>query len=176
MFVMRPDCTVQATGRKPAWETGASMALPRKATAAKPQSAAPAKSAWSLAPDDEDVELLDDSELLTEEDLQRPSVPCKLLTLPISDADICSLHSLCRLSPGACHTDERRSRDGREVRRVSVLWCAAVGDCSTGATKKACANCTCGRAEEEAQGIKASLTADMLDNPQSACGSVSFFL
>ena len=60
--------------------------------------------------------------------------------------------------------------------RVSVLWCAAVGDCSTGATKKACANCTCGRAEEEAQGIKASLTADMLDNPQSACGSVSFFL
>ncbi|CAK0785945.1 hypothetical protein CVIRNUC_009158 [Coccomyxa viridis] len=113
---------VMATGRKPAWETGASMALPRKATAAKPQSAAPAKSAWSLAPDDEDVELLDDSELLTEEDLQRPSVP-------------------------------------------------SVGDCSTGATKKACANCTCGRAEEEAQGIKASLTADMLDNPQSACGS-----
>ena len=56
---------------------------------------------------------------------------------------------------------------------VSVLWCAAVGDCSTGATKKACANCTCGRAEEEAQGIKASLTADMLENPQSACGSVS---
>ena len=57
-----------------------------------------------------------------------------------------------------------------------MLRCAAVGDCSTGATKKACANCTCGRAEEEAQGIKASLTADMLDNPQSACGSVSFIL
>ena len=98
MFTMRPDCTVQATGRKPAWETGASMALPRKATAAKPQSAAPAKSAWSLAPDGEDVELLDDSELLTEEDLQRPSVPCKLVTLPIFSANICSL---CRLSPGA---------------------------------------------------------------------------
>ena len=54
----------------------------------------------------------------------------------------------------------------------TFLCCAAVGDCSTGATKKACANCTCGRAEEEAQGIRASLTADMLDNPQSACGSV----
>ena len=68
------------------------MALPRKAAAAKPQSAAPAKSAWSLAPDDEDVELLDDSELLTEEDLQRPSVPCKLLHLmpPILDANTCS--------------------------------------------------------------------------------------
>ncbi len=49
---------------------------------------------------------------------------------------------------------------------------AAVEDCSTGATKKACANCTCGRAEEEAAGIKAELTPDMLDNPQSACGSV----
>ena len=42
-----------------------------------------------------------------------------------------------------------------------------------GAIKKACANCTCGRAEEEAAGIKAELTPDMLDNPQSACGSVS---
>jgi len=52
------------------------MALPRKAPAAKAQSKAPSKSAWSLAPDDEDVELLDDSELLTEEDLQRPDVPC----------------------------------------------------------------------------------------------------
>ena len=67
---------VQATGKKPAWETGSSMALPRKAPPAKAQSKAPSKSAWSLAPDDEDVELLDDSELLTEEDLQRPAVPC----------------------------------------------------------------------------------------------------
>ena len=88
---------VQATGRKPAWETGASMALPRKAAAGKPQSAAPAKSAWSLAPDDgdDDVELLDDSELLTEEDLQRPSVPCAppFPHAPHSSADACSLHS-----------------------------------------------------------------------------------
>ena len=78
------------------------MALPRKAAAGKPLAAAPAKSAWSLAPDDEDgdVELLDDSELLTEEDLQRPSVPCTrllYLTSPISDAITCSQHSPCRL-------------------------------------------------------------------------------
>ena len=66
---------MQATGKKPAWETGTSMALPRKASAATAQSAAPTKAAWSLAPDD-DAELLDDSELLTEEDLQRPTVPC----------------------------------------------------------------------------------------------------
>ena len=74
-----------------------------------------------------------------------------------------------------CHQDGMR-----QIHRLSVAsntlthlpLCAAVGDCSTGATKKACANCTCGRAEEEAMGITASLTADMLDNPQSACGSV----
>ncbi|BDA48156.1 Anamorsin homolog 2 [Coccomyxa sp. Obi] len=47
----------------------------------------------------------------------------------------------------------------------------AVGDCEIGASKKACADCTCGRAEAEAAGIKAQLTPDMLENPQSACGS-----
>ncbi|EIE18569.1 DUF689-domain-containing protein [Coccomyxa subellipsoidea C-169] len=47
----------------------------------------------------------------------------------------------------------------------------AVGDCEAGASKKACADCSCGRAEAEAAGIKAELTADMLKNPQSACGS-----
>ena len=48
-----------------------------------------------------------------------------------------------------------------------------MGDCEVGASKKACADCSCGRAEAEAAGIKAELTADMLENPQSACGSVS---
>ena len=45
-------------------------------------------------------------------------------------------------------------------------------DCDVGKTgKKACKNCSCGRAEMEEQGVK--LTADMLENPQSACGNVS---
>ncbi len=49
---------------------------------------------------------------------------------------------------------------------------AAAADCAPGASKKACANCSCGRAEAEAAGVKAALTPDMLENPQSACGSV----
>lgn len=48
-----------------------------------------------------------------------------------------------------------------------------VGDCEVGATRKACKNCTCGRAEAEAEQKveKLELTAEQIDNPQSACGS-----
>lgn len=52
---------------------------------------------------------------------------------------------------------------------------AAASDCEVGAGKKACKNCTCGRADAEAAVQKVDLTADMLDNPQSACGSVSAY-
>jgi len=47
---------------------------------------------------------------------------------------------------------------------------AAPVDGSCGSTaKKACANCTCGRAE----GKITQLTRDMIENPQSGCGSCS---
>ncbi|KAL6759754.1 cytokine-induced anti-apoptosis inhibitor 1, Fe-S biogenesis-domain-containing protein [Haematococcus lacustris] len=48
---------------------------------------------------------------------------------------------------------------------------AAAEDCST--SKKACKNCSCGRAEKEAAGEKVVLTQEMLDNPQTNCGSCS---
>jgi hypothetical protein len=52
---------------------------------------------------------------------------------------------------------------------------AAGDDCEVGkAGRKACKNCTCGRAEAEAAGIKVQLTPDMLQNPGAgSCGNVS---
>lgn len=71
------------------------MALPCKPAVAKPQpQAASKKSAWSLSPD-EDEELLDDSELLTEEDLQRPAVPCT--SLYSSQFQLCNSCNFARL-------------------------------------------------------------------------------
>ncbi|OMP01442.1 Cytokine-induced anti-apoptosis inhibitor 1 [Corchorus olitorius] len=46
-----------------------------------------------------------------------------------------------------------------------------VGDCEVGSTRKACKNCTCGRAEQEVKVQKLELTMDQLNNPQSACGN-----
>ena len=37
--------------------------------------------------------------------------------------------------------------------------------------RKACKNCSCGRAEAEATGQRVVLTQEMVDNPTSACGS-----
>ncbi|KAI4384134.1 hypothetical protein MLD38_009899 [Melastoma candidum] len=45
------------------------------------------------------------------------------------------------------------------------------GDCEVGKTRKACKNCTCGRAEAEEKVEKLGLTMDRLENPQSACGN-----
>jgi hypothetical protein len=47
----------------------------------------------------------------------------------------------------------------------------ATGDCS--AKPRACADCSCGRAEAEAKGDSSALSEDQLQSFTSACGSVS---
>ncbi|KAF7145261.1 hypothetical protein RHSIM_Rhsim04G0081000 [Rhododendron simsii] len=121
--VLRPGGTVllhqrfkSATGKmiratKSSWKAGSSFALKKK----------PAKSLPKVQIND-DMDLIDEDSLLTEEDLKKPQLP-------------------------------------------------TIGDCEVGSTRKACKNCTCGRAEEEEKVQKLGPTMDQLDNPQSACGS-----
>ena len=62
-----------------------------------------------------------------------------------------------------------------EAERAARPAPAACGD-DTAPTRKACANCSCGRAEAEAAGgaaAKPTLTQAMLDDPQTNCGSCS---
>jgi len=95
---------------KPSWKIGSSFSI-KKATKILPK----------LEVDNE-MDLIDEDSLLTEEDMKKPQMPL-------------------------------------------------VGDCEVGSTRKACKNCTCGRAEAEEKVQKLELSMDQLDNPQSACGS-----
>eukprot|EP00884_Botryococcus_braunii_P021344 jgi/Botrbrau1/7894/Bobra.9_2s0067.1 len=97
----------------PTFEIGAKVPINLKTTT--PSS----KQTWTLAPDIDDADLIDEDDLLTEED--------------------------------------------RSVRPVV--------NCGPSTTKKACKNCSCGRAEAEAAGVKQKLTKEMIENPQSNCGS-----
>ncbi|XP_073027420.1 anamorsin homolog [Primulina eburnea] len=96
-------------GKKPSWNIGSSFSI-KKSTPVLPK-----------VNFDDDMDLIDEDSLLTEEDLKKPQLP--------------------------------------------------LGDCEVDRTRKACKNCTCGRAEEEEKVLKLGLTVDQLDNPQSACGN-----
>jgi hypothetical protein len=88
-----------------------------------------------------------------------------------------------RLQPPSltCDCEQAMEEDGAELIDEDELLddadmaapaAAAADDCEVGAGgRKACKNCTCGRAEG-AMVEKVELTADMLDNPQEGgCGS-----
>ncbi|CAL0304303.1 unnamed protein product [Lupinus luteus] len=98
---------------------------------------------------DLDSDLIDEDSLLTEEDLKKPQLPGKEY-----------FSSLCpRLISIMCDI------------RLLAKRAVTVDDCEIGSTRKACKNCTCGRAEEEEKVLKLGLTAEQISNPQSACGS-----
>lgn len=69
--------------------------------------------------------------------------------------------------------DDEELLTEEDRRRPAVS--TAQDDCEVGAggARKACKNCTCGRAEAEAAGERVTLTQEMLDNPQSSCGNCS---
>ncbi|XP_042503864.1 anamorsin homolog [Macadamia integrifolia] len=96
--------------KKPSWNVGSSFSINKK-TQSLPK-----------VQINDDLDLIDEDSLLTEEDLKKPQLP-------------------------------------------------PVGDCEVGSTRKACKNCTCGRAEAEQKVEKLGLTAEQLNNPQSACGN-----
>ncbi|KAK1321819.1 hypothetical protein QJS10_CPA03g02570 [Acorus calamus] len=100
--------TVKA--KKASWKLGSSFSIKK-----------PARVLPKVQIDDDDMDLIDEDSLLTEEDLKKPELP-------------------------------------------------PAGDCEVGSTRKACKNCTCGRAEEEDK-VKLGLTDEFLNNPQSACGN-----
>lgn len=63
-----------------------------------------------------------------------------------------------------------------EEDKLRPLPAPAGDDCEVGkAGRKACKDCTCGRAEAEAAGVKVQLTEEMLQNPGvgSSCGNCS---
>lgn len=97
-------------GKKASWSVGSSFSLKKTV-----------KTVPKIQIDDE-LDLIDEDNLLSEEDLKKPQLP-------------------------------------------------QVGDCEVGKTRKACKNCICGRAEEEAKVLKLGLTTDQINNPQSACGN-----
>jgi hypothetical protein len=162
----------------PSWGLGAKSALKKKPAAAVAAEAAPAAAApavpaaWKVDFDDDDGgELVDEEELLTEEDRQRPAPgDGRAGTLGVLGGrrGVPASRAAAAAAKEAPRPDLPRPRARPPA--------AAKDDCEVGASgRKACKDCTCGRAEAEAAGVKVQLTAEMLQNPGvgSSCGNVS---
>ncbi|KAJ8450491.1 hypothetical protein Cgig2_002176 [Carnegiea gigantea] len=98
--------SIRIKAKKPSWKIGSSFSL----------------KALPKVQVNDDLDLIDEDTLLTEEDLKKRQLPL-------------------------------------------------VGHCEVRTTRKACTNCTCGRADAEQKVKKLVSTMDQLNNPPSACGN-----
>lgn len=64
--------------------------------------------------------------------------------------------------------DEESLLSEEDLKRPSL---PSASDCEVSTKRKACKNCTCGRADLEEKQTNLGLTAEQLNNPQSACGN-----
>jgi hypothetical protein len=129
---------------KPTWETGSSFGIKKKATLEQEST----------------LVSLGDTLRLSSEDVNDTSLPLANTWKATSVDD-----------DGDEFVDEDALLDEDDLKRPVL---PGVDDCEVEkAGKKACKNCTCGRAELEE---KTPLTAAQLNNPQSACGNVSFLI
>ncbi|KAH8971996.1 hypothetical protein BDL97_02G171600 [Sphagnum fallax] len=124
---------------KPTWETGSSFGLKKKATLEQEST----------------LVSLGDTLRLSTEDVNDTS-------LPLAN----TWKATCVDDDGDEFVDEDALLDEDDLKRPVL---PGADDCEVEkAGKKACKNCTCGRAELEE---KTPLTAAQLNNPQSACGN-----
>lgn len=130
----------QIKAKKPSWKIGSSFSIKK-----------PLKVLPKVQIDD-DLDLIDEDSLLSEEDLKKPQLPPGIFFF-------WTFYNINNFRSFHSHVGHN-------------LF--AVNDCEVGITRKACKNCTCGRAEAEEKVEKLGVTMDQLDNPQSACGSVWF--
>lgn len=151
------DGVVQATAKTPSYALGSATALPLRLKTKKTAPSAAVAKVWTLDAADDDLDdILGDDELLDETDIAMKTTAPK------------------REFVGG----GRRSCEENHLNQSSPppQQQTTTADCVTGEStgkKKACKNCSCGRAEMEAAEKAEEDKAQAGPLPASSCGSVS---
>eukprot|EP00897_Mesotaenium_endlicherianum_P007606 jgi/Mesen1/6874/ME000352S05935 len=146
--------------QKPAWETGSSFSLKRKSAAVR------GGGAVRLSMSD-----MDEVHLATPA-AAAAAPPAAAAAAPATPSGAAATWQM--VSSSMDDDDELVDEDSLLTAEdlappAAVPSSDECGPANVG--KKACKNCTCGRAEMEVQEETRKLTLDQVENPQSACGS-----